>query len=84
MGKQIREMREDAGMTQLRLAELSGLTNTYICEIEHDRKRPSIDSLCRILYVFGLYLAYVRENQISETKSAFIITDIFFVEGEDV
>lgn len=48
IGKRIRKYREAKGMTQVALAEASGLSDRAISSIELARKRVQLDSLLRI------------------------------------
>ena len=48
IGKKIRASREKLRMSQNELAELSGLSNTYISRIERAKKQISLDALMRV------------------------------------
>ena len=39
----IREKREELGLSQKELAEKSGITQSFLCDIEQGRSKPSID-----------------------------------------
>lgn len=50
----IREKREELGLSQKELAEKSGITQSFLCDIEQGRSKPSIDvaiKLARVLKV---------------------------------
>ncbi len=50
----IREKREELGLSQKELAEKSGITQSFLCDIEQGRSKPSIDvaiKLARVLNV---------------------------------
>jgi transcriptional regulator with XRE-family HTH domain len=52
---QIRQLREQKGITQKKLAELSGITPAYLCDLEKGGKRnPSIDVLMRLANSLGV------------------------------
>ena len=39
----IREKREELGLSQKELAEKSGITQSFLCDIEQGRSKPSMD-----------------------------------------
>ena len=50
----IREKREELGLSQKELAEKIGITQSFLCDIEQGRSKPSIDvaiKLARVLKV---------------------------------
>ena len=50
----IRVKREELGVSQKELAEKSGITQSFLCDIEQGRSKPSIDvaiKLARVLKV---------------------------------
>jgi len=48
LGRCIQKMRLDAGFSQEKLAELSGLHRTYLSHVERGSRNPTILSLLRI------------------------------------
>ncbi|WP_077798506.1 helix-turn-helix domain-containing protein [Streptomyces sp. JHA26] len=56
VGKAVRSRREAAGMTQVGLAALSGLTQAAISRLEHGRCAPTFPLLERIAQAFGAEL----------------------------
>lgn len=48
LGDELRKAREAAGLTQEKLAFAAGLDRTYISQLEHDKKSPTLDVLFRI------------------------------------
>lgn len=46
--KIIRDRRGERGMSQGKLAELVGVSQPFVAEIESGRKKPSVDVLLRI------------------------------------
>jgi transcriptional regulator with XRE-family HTH domain len=48
LGEELRKARVRAKMTQEQLAFAAGLDRTYISQLEHDKKSPTLDSLFRI------------------------------------
>lgn len=47
----IREKREELGMSQKELAEKSGITQSFLCDIEQGRSKPSIDVAIKLAKV---------------------------------
>lgn len=53
--KSVREIRESLGMTQVELAEKSGITQATISDIERGKvKSPSIDTAFRLAMALGV------------------------------
>jgi transcriptional regulator with XRE-family HTH domain len=47
-GKKLREVREDAGISQEKLAELSTLHRTYVSSVERGKRNISIENIERL------------------------------------
>lgn len=45
MGEAIRKVRKSRGWQQKGLAEKSGISNTYLCDIEKNRTTPSLKTI---------------------------------------
>ncbi|WP_158783186.1 HTH-type transcriptional regulator PuuR [Pantoea sp. BAV 3049] len=56
-GKRLSEIRQQRGLSQRRVAELSGLTHSAISTIELDKVSPAISTLQKLLKVYGLSLS---------------------------
>lgn len=54
LGPELRKARQEAGLTQEKLAFAAGLDRTYISQLEHDKKSPTLDALFRICGALGL------------------------------
>ena len=50
----IREKREELGLSQKELAEKSGITQSFLCDIEQGRSKPSIDTALKIAEVLNI------------------------------
>lgn len=48
LGEELRRARQAAGLTQEQLAHEAQIDRTYISQLEHDKKSPTIDMLFRI------------------------------------
>lgn len=57
MGERLAATRRRLGLSQRRVAELSGLTHGAICMIEQDKVSPSVASLQKLLNVYELPLS---------------------------
>ena len=47
----IREKREELGLSQKELAEKSGITQSFLCDIEQGRSKPTIDVAIKLAKV---------------------------------
>ena len=50
----IREKREELGLSQKELAEKSGITQSFLCDIEQGRSKPSIDVAIKLPKVLNV------------------------------
>ena len=48
LGRAIRQAREARGMSQLALSLATGLSKTFLCDLENGRRNPSFETLCRL------------------------------------
>lgn len=49
----LREIRLKKKLSQMKLSELTGLTQAYLSELEHGKKTPSLDTLIKLANVCG-------------------------------
>lgn len=54
VGEQIRKIRKSRSLTQERLAELSGLSFSYISDVERGQRNISLESLGKIIQALGI------------------------------
>lgn len=54
LGKRLRALRLEAGLTQLQLAERTGVTNEFMSRIENGSGMPSLDTLGRLADALAL------------------------------
>ena len=59
----IKELREDKGYTQQKLADLLNRKKATICDWEHKRCEPSIDDLIKIADIFNCSIDYLLERE---------------------
>jgi len=79
LGKKIRQMRNQKGLTQEELADRCELTKGYISQLENDLNSPSIATLTDILSALGSNLAEFFKEEAEEkivfSKNEFIEKD---------
>jgi transcriptional regulator with XRE-family HTH domain len=59
VGKRIREVRKSRGMTQDQLATATGLSKSFISEVENDSRNASSKNLLNIADALGASLEYL-------------------------
>lgn len=65
LGKRIREARMEKHYTQQQLAELAGIGQMYLGEIERGTKMPSLKSFIRIIETLDVSADYVLRDELS-------------------
>jgi transcriptional regulator with XRE-family HTH domain len=68
VGKRIKTVRESKNMTQEELAEITGLSNNYISNIECARSIPSINTLLKICNASETTPDYVLLDSVYTSK----------------
>lgn len=54
VGQELKKAREKAQLTQERLSFAAGIDRSYISQLEHDKKSPTLDMLFRLCNVLGV------------------------------
>ena len=54
IGEELRKAREDARMTQEQLSFAAEIDRTYISQLEHNKKSPTVDVLFRLCKALGV------------------------------
>ena len=54
LGEELQKARKRAGLTQETLAFEAGVDRTYISQLEHDKKSPTLEVLFRISKALGV------------------------------
>jgi transcriptional regulator with XRE-family HTH domain len=57
LGKKIKTLRTEAGLSQEKLGELTSLDRTYISDIERGVRNPSLKSLQRLAKAFNVSIS---------------------------
>jgi len=70
IGKKIAEARMSAGYTQQRLSEITGVSRSYICDIENGRYNPSLNTLMQLSSAMNIdYNFLLKETEIQVIPS---------------
>ncbi len=54
LGEELRKARDDAKLTQEQLSYAAEIDRTYISQLEHNKKSPTVDVLFRICKALGV------------------------------
>mgnify|MGYP001012167622 CR=1 FL=1 len=75
-GRRLSQLRQGMGLSQRRVAELSGLTHSAISTIEQDKVSPAVSTLQKLLKVYGLSLSeFFSEPVIIEPPKVVVNAD---------
>lgn len=58
VGKRIRQMRNEQGLSQEKLALKAGLDRTYLAGVEQGKRNPSLKSMEKILKALDVSFSY--------------------------
>ena len=72
-GRRLSELRLQMGMSQRRVAELSGLTHSAISTIEQDKVSPAVSTLQKLLKVYGLSLSEFFSETVTDEAPKVVI-----------
>lgn len=70
IGQRIRNYRIQKGLSQEKLAELSGCHSTYIGQLERGEKNATLESIERITSALGISLSKLLEKLSGEEKDS--------------
>ena len=62
IGDVIKSAREKAGLTQLELSSMVGVSRAYYADIERGRYNPSLKVLTRLADILGIDLNFLKLN----------------------
>lgn len=73
LGESLRLARKKANLKQIEVAELSGLSQAYLSQVEKGKKEPSMDALRGLCRVIGvpvpiLFWSMLEEGDVPEKK----------------
>lgn len=63
LGKAIRERRKELNYTQSYLAEFTGLSVTFISDVERGKKTAEIEKVIQLLNILGMDILLERRGQ---------------------
>ena len=72
LGKRIRAIRTERGMTQERLANMAQLSGKFLGEVERGVSNISIDRLSKVAEVLGVELRDFLENEHERSRTELI------------
>jgi transcriptional regulator with XRE-family HTH domain len=62
LGVRIRHLRDERSLSQDRLANECDMTQTYLSQIEHGERNPSVLKLAALAHAMGLTVAQILEG----------------------
>lgn len=68
VGKRIKEVRKDRGLTQAELAEKCNMSRSYLCDVEGDRYNPSVETLKKIASTLKTNVSYLMGDNILQLE----------------
>ncbi|WP_116474149.1 HTH-type transcriptional regulator PuuR [Zobellella maritima] len=72
-GSRLAQIRQQMGLSQRRVAELSGLTHSAISTIEQDKVSPAVSTLQKLLKVYGMSLSAFFAEQAQPKRSQVVV-----------
>jgi Helix-turn-helix. len=69
VGDRIKEQRKEKKLTLRKLSERSGISISYLSDIEQNRRRPSLDRLTDIALGLGVSVSYLLGEQTKDAGS---------------
>jgi len=72
LGKRIREQREAQNLNQEQFAELVGIGNIHLSEIERGKKNPSMDAFIRIVNALDIPADYLLRYEVKTAKTVIL------------
>lgn len=87
LGTRIRALRKSAGLTQLRLAVESDISENYVCLIEKGLRSPSVPTLNKIAKALGVSLqglfSFSEESKASRYGEEALQELLIFLQDKD-
>ena len=72
-GRRLSQIRQALGLSQRRVAELSGITHSAISTIEQDKVSPALSTLQKLLKVYGLSLSEFFSEPKTDTTPRIVV-----------
>ena len=67
-GKKLRDIRQRKGYTQHALAEIAGIGNVYLGEIERGLKMPSLNIFIKLIEALDVSADYILRDELTSGK----------------
>ncbi len=64
VGKKIRHLRLQEGMTQVKLSRRCGITRGYLCDIENGRRMPSFKVVAQLFETMGYEVVFEKRHEV--------------------
>ncbi|MBQ9304978.1 helix-turn-helix domain-containing protein [Butyrivibrio sp.] len=64
IGKRIRELREKAGITQLKLAEIAEVTSVHLSNVETGNAMPGVELAIKLADYFGVSTDWILRGSV--------------------
>ncbi|MFD1416846.1 helix-turn-helix domain-containing protein [Oceanobacillus jeddahense] len=62
IGQGLKRIRKEMGVTQLELANQIGISRSYLCDVENNRKCPNLKTVEKLANGFGMtFLEFIKE-----------------------
>ena len=68
LGKKLRDIRQRKGYTQHALAEIAGIGNVYLGEIERGLKMPSLNIFIKLIEALNISADYILRDELTSGK----------------
>lgn len=73
LGEKLRALRKERGLTLEKLADLAGLSKSYVWELENrESQRPSAEKLTALADALGVAVAYFIEDDVRAPKERYL------------
>ncbi len=69
VGERVKDVREKKGLTQEQLSQASGVSKSFLSEIENNKTNPGGQTLLQIANALGASVDYLLEGKSSESQS---------------
>ena len=77
VGKRLAQLRTDAGLTTNRLANLCGLSQSFVRSVELGEKGITVDNLALLCQVLGISLAdFFDTGESDQTEDALLLSQL--------
>ena len=57
IGNRLRDIRKSKGLSIYKLSQETGISQNHICDLEHGRRKPSVETLKRLIIPLGISMA---------------------------